>query len=181
MESGNKLRIALFLTAVAGLVALKQFTALGDYMTVEHLRAAIEPLGLWGVALFVAAFCAGTVFQVPGILFYTAAFLIFGDLMGGVIAYVGSVLAVAVSFLLARRVGGAAFSQIKNRRIRSVLDKLERRPVLAIGLLRTFLWVSPPLNYALAFSGVPYKKYLLGSTLGLLVPAIVLAGGSCLF
>jgi len=181
MDQNRKIKIGLFLTFIVGLVCLKQFTPVGEFMTVENLRDWIEPLGYWGIFIFVMAFIVGTIFQIPGVLFYSAAFLIFGSVMGGIIAYIGSVLAVIGSFYFARHMGGSALDQIKHPKIRSILQKLEQKPVLIIGLLRTFMWVSPPLNYALAFSSIPSRKYIIGSVIGLMVPAFIFAGSSCLF
>ncbi|MCP4122469.1 MAG: TVP38/TMEM64 family protein [Bacteroidetes bacterium] len=181
MDRSRKIKFGLFLTFVILLVVLKQFTPVGEMMTVENLRLWIEPLGYWGVIIFIIAFILGTIFQIPGVLFYSAAFLIFGNVMGGFIAYIGSVLAVIGSFYFARHMGGSALDQIKHPKIKTILQKLEQKPVLIIGLLRTFMWVSPPLNYALAFSKIPSRKYIIGSVLGLMVPAAIFAGGSCFF
>ena len=167
---------------MAAFIVIKNFTPIGAEITVENMQALIQPLGIWGVFIFVALFILGTIFHIPGVLFYGASFLIFGSFLGGVIAYVGSVLAVVGSFYFARHMGGTLLDSIKNQRIRNLLLKLEQQPVLIVGLLRTFMWVSPPLNYALAFSTIPSRKYILGSTIGLLVPAMIMGfGASCFF
>ena len=182
MKINPKIKIATFFLLVVSFFLVKELTPVGEQMTVENLRLLIEPLGAWGIVIFLAAFMIGTVFQIPGILFYSAAFLIFGSLTGGIVAYVGSILAVTCSFYFARHMGGNVLDKIKNKRIRKLLFKLEQQPVLIIGILRTFMWVSPPLNYALAFSKIPSRKYIIGSTIGLLVPVVCMGlGANCLF
>ena len=182
MSSKQKIRIAIFVVILAVLFYVKQFTPVGDQMTAENLRALIEPLGFVGVLLFILLFAVGTIIQVPGWLFYSTAFIIFGSLKGGMIAYVGSVTAVIMSFYFARAIGGKALDKIKNQRIQNILAKMQENPVLIISLLRSFLWVSPPLNYALAFTNVSDRKYILGSTIGLVVPAFIFAlGYNCFF
>lgn len=178
----SRFKIILFFALVAAFFLVKELTPVGRQLTVENLRLLIEPLGAWGAVIFVAAFVIGTILQIPGILFYSASFLIFGSLLGGVIAYVGSLLAVIGSFYFARHMGGTMLDRISHPRIRKWLRKLEQKPVLIIGILRTFMWVSPPLNYALAFSTIPSRKYIIGSTLGLAVPAVCMGlGANCFF
>jgi uncharacterized membrane protein YdjX (TVP38/TMEM64 family) len=171
-------RITAFLTLIVAFFAIKVFTPVGEQLTVENLRLLIEPMGTWGVVIFVAAFIVGTIFQVPGVLFYSASFLIFGSLLGGLIAYIGSVLAVVGSFYFARHMGGSMLDRISNKRIRKLMFQLEQQPVLIVSILRTFMWVSPPLNYALAFSTISSRTYIIGSTIGLLVPVICMGLGT---
>ena len=98
MKLSSKIKIGVFFLLVASFFLVKELTPVGEQLTVENLRLLIEPLGAWGIVIFVMAFMIGTIFQIPGILFYSASFLIFGSLLGGLVAYVGSILAVTSSF-----------------------------------------------------------------------------------
>lgn len=178
MSKATKIKLGLFLAIVGAFIAIKQFTPVGEQMTIENLQALIEPLGAWGLFLFVIAFGIGNLFQVPGFLFYSASFAMFGPVQGAMVAYVGSIAAVMVSFLFARHLGGKVLTEIKNERIQRILAKLEQSPVLVIGVLRALLWVAPPVNYALAFSSVSSRKYILGSCLGLILPIAFMAFGA---
>ena len=53
--------------------------------------------------------------------------------------------------------------------------KAVARPILTVALLRLFLWVAPPINYALALSTVRYRDYAAGSALGLAIPTALAA------
>lgn len=171
-----------FLILIVTLFILKQFTPLGEKMTIEFMQSVFEPLGPWGIAIYLAVFCVGIILQLPGILFIAASIPIFGNLTGTLVAYSGSVLAVVASFYFARVIGGNALAHIKNQRVQNILGKVERNPVKTIIVLRSFMWVSPPLNYALAFSTVSSRTYIIGSALGLLGPVLVISiGYNCFF
>ena len=58
-----------------------------------------------------------------------------------------------------------------------MLARLDERPVTTVIVLRTLLWLAPPLNYALALSSIRFRHYLIGSALGLLLPV----AGAALF
>ncbi len=173
MPKSKLVKAIIFILIVAALFIAKEYTVLGEYMTASSMQTTILSMGAWGIIIFLLAFVVGTTFQIPGILFYGLAILTFDGITGGIIAYVGSVLAVAANFYFARVMGGKLLTEIKNKRVQGILDKVENYPIPLIGFLRTFMWVSPPLNYALAFSGVSSKKYIVGSAIGLTVPALL--------
>ncbi|HEX7665940.1 MAG TPA: hypothetical protein VF407_15540, partial [Polyangiaceae bacterium] len=53
------------------------------------------------------------------------------------------------------------------------LSRLEDKPIVTILVLRTVFWVSPPLNYALGWSNVKTRDYLVGSAIGLFAPIAI--------
>lgn len=169
----SKLRLALLAVFLVGLFVLGSVTGWADRFTLDGVRETIAGAGLWGFAIFLAAFAVGELLHVPGFLFVAAAVLAYGRLYGGVAAYVGAVVSVVVSFAVVRGVGGKALGGLKNARVRRILDKLEERPVRVVAILRIILWMAPPLNYALALSPVRFRDYLIGSALGLILPMIV--------
>jgi uncharacterized membrane protein YdjX (TVP38/TMEM64 family) len=177
MSRSQIIKLSLFLVFIVTLFAIKQFTPIGDKMTIENLQLLFEPMGNWGIALFVAIFIVGIVLQLPGFIFIGASVVIFGSLLGTIVAYSSSVLAVIVSFYFARMIGGNALAQIKSHRVQNILNKLEENPVKTIIILRSVMWIAPPLNYALAFSKVSTRKYIIGSAIGLVLPIT----GMCIF
>lgn len=177
MSRNQVIKLSLFGAFVVALFIIKLFTPLGEQMTIENLQTSFEPLGSWGIALFIVIFIVGIVLQLPGIVFIGASVLLFGTFLGTVVAYGSSVLAVIVSFYFARMIGGNAFSQIKSVRVQKILSKLERDPVITIIILRSLMWIAPPLNYALAFSKVTTRTYIIGSAIGLVIPIT----GICIF
>ncbi|MAQ15325.1 MAG: DedA family protein [Sandaracinus sp.] len=174
-QAPSKLRLVLLGVFMAGLFVFGWASGWADHFTLEGIRDAIQSAGAWGIFLFIGAFAVGELLHVPGVVFVAAAVLAYGELVGGITAYVGALVSVAVSFGVVRGVGGRALGSIGHPRVRKILDRLEERPVRVVALLRLILWVAPPLNYALALSPVRFRDYMVGSAIGLVIPLTLAA------
>jgi uncharacterized membrane protein YdjX (TVP38/TMEM64 family) len=166
--------VALAALLVALLVA-GRLTGLTDRLSVPALRAAVGAAGAWGPVLFVLAFCAGELVHVPGMVFVAAAAFAYGPVNGAALSFAGALASLSVTFAFVRAVGGKPLSTLKWPLAERILAHLDRRPVRTIALLRLVLWISPPVSYALALSGVRFRSYLAGSALGLAIPIPVIA------
>lgn len=166
--------VALAALAVALLVG-GRLSGLTDHLSVSALRASVAAAGLWGPVFFVLAFCAGELVHVPGVAFVAAAAFAYGPASGAALSFVGALASVSVTFAFVRTVGGKPLATLKWAFARRLLAHLDRRPVRTIALLRLVLWISPPISYALALSGVRFRSYLAGSALGLAIPVPVIA------
>jgi uncharacterized membrane protein YdjX (TVP38/TMEM64 family) len=150
----------------------------------DAISDRFRALGAWSMPAFLAAFAAAVLLALPGSVFVLAAPLVYGDVLGLVLAYAGAVLAVTVPFLLARASRGteerpAGLSRW--RRLGRLIDRIELHPVRNVFLLRLALFLSPPLNYALAFTSIRTRDYVLGSALGVApMVAIVVSLARCL-
>ncbi len=175
----KKLRVflaALAMTALAGVgIWLVQTGRFGA----EQLSAWVASLGCWSAPTFLLSFVIGQLLYVPGALFVGAARVSFGPGWGVLLAYLGALAAITVPFLLARYARGTAQAAYRPRLsfLRRALDRVEDRPIQSMVLLRTVLFLSPPLNYALAFTSVRTRDYVLGSAIGLFVPTFVVTFG----
>jgi len=148
------------------------------------LQRELLALGYFAPPLFLLVFAMGELLHLPGILFVLVARLVFGPSLGFVLGYAGALLAVTVSFTVARQVVTAARAtkepwRPKWRFLRGAFDRLEARPVQTIALLRLVLWLAPPLSYALASTNIRARDHVVGSAIGLVIPvlAVALLGG----
>jgi len=144
---------------------------------VDTLRRELASLGWLAGPVFLAAFAVGELLHLPGILFVAAARIVFGAVLGLVLGYAGALLALAVSFAVARQLVRAARATREPWRprwafLRRAFERLEARPVRTIALLRLVLWLAPPLTYALATTRVRAREHVLGCALGLVVPVV---------
>lgn len=160
---------------VGVLVVGAHLAGVTDRLSGPSVRATIAAAGAWGPVLFVLAFCAGELVHLPGMVFVAAAAFAYGPAIGAALAYAGAVASVSVTFALVRGVGGKPLASVRWRFARRLLAHLDRRPVLTIALLRLVLWISPPVSYALALSGVRFRSYLAGSAIGLAIPVPAVA------
>jgi uncharacterized membrane protein YdjX (TVP38/TMEM64 family) len=170
------LRLALLVAVAAALAYVRLGTSFGASLSTARIRELVLHAGTAGVAVFVVAFCAGELLHVPGLVFVAAAVLAWGRVVGGAAAYGGALVAVSLVFVVVRAIGGQPLGAIAQPRLRAILARLERRPILTVALLRLVLWLAPSVNYALALSPVRYRDYAVGSALGLAVPVAAAAG-----
>jgi uncharacterized membrane protein YdjX (TVP38/TMEM64 family) len=150
-------------------------TGVSENLSVESLREMLLAAGTTGVLLYLGVFAVSNVLQLPGMLFATAGIVAYGGVLGGVVALVGAVLAMAVTFIVVRLIGGKALGEVKKPFMRKLLAKLESRPVRAVFLLRLLFQTSPQLNFALGLSTLRFRDYIVGTALGMMPVMIVLS------
>lgn len=158
---------------VSAIVA--HYAGVGEYLSRDHVRDLIAGLGPMGALAFVGLFVVGELAHVPGFVFIGASILAYGRLEGGVLGYVGALAAVAVAFLVVRGIGGQALSSIRRPLVVRMLAHVDDRPVLAVAGLRSVLWMTPALTYALALTRVRFRDYMIGSALGLAIPVVLMS------
>lgn len=159
--------VALFL---AILFAVFELSGLRDDLTLHFIRDLILHHQVGGLALFVALFSLGNLIQIPGWIFLAAAVLTLGRMWGGVVTYVAAVVSCTLTFVTIRALGGDALRLLKSRIATRLLGQLDAHPVSSVALLRTLFQTAPALNYALAMSGIGFRRYLLGTLVGLPLP-----------
>lgn len=170
MKRARIFRLALLAAVIVALVVLRFTTSFGASLSTARVRELVQHAGATGVGIFVIAFCAGELLHVPGLVFVGAAVLAWGRIAGGAAAYAGALVAVSVSFVVVRGIGGQPLGEIRQPRLRAVLARLEQRPIATVAILRLLLWLAPAVNYALALSPIRYGDYLAGSAIGLAIP-----------
>jgi len=168
------LAVILFLTL---LFAVFELSGLRAHFNLEFLRQKIVEHQLGGLLLFILLFSMGNLIQIPGWIFLAAAVLALGRSMGGLVTYVAAIVSCVMTFFVIRFVGGDALRQLDNKTIARIMRHLDERPLLSVVYARTLFQTAPPLNYALAMSGIKLRQYLLGSLLGLPLPIFIY----CLF
>ncbi|MEQ9319971.1 MAG: VTT domain-containing protein [Polyangiaceae bacterium] len=138
--------------------------------------------GGWGVLVLVALFAVGSIANVPGIVFVAAAVTLYGGHRGYLVALVGAILSVNLTFALGRATGLGNDKLLERPMIAKIVAWLHRRPVLSVGLLRLLVVVSPPVNYALSLTKLRFRDFAIGSAVGLVIPVgVQVAGIACLF
>jgi uncharacterized membrane protein YdjX (TVP38/TMEM64 family) len=172
-RSRTWLRLGALVVLLLGGWWLARVTGLSSQLSPERLRELVAAAGAWALIVFVGLFSVGLLVQVPGVVFLLLARVVWGPLEAFLVGYAGAVLSSAIVFAVVRGVGGAPLGEVRWGPAKKVLAGLERRPVLSVALLRTVLLLTPPLNYALALSGLRHRDHLLGSALGLVLPVSV--------
>lgn len=172
--AGRLIAVVLFL---ATLFAVFELSGLRDHFNLSFLQQRILDHQLGGLLLFILLFALGNLIQIPGWLFLAAAVLTLGRGYGGLATYVAACVSCVAAFFLIRFIGGDALRQLDNRVVARILRHLDRQPIRSVLLARLLFQTAPPLNYALALSGVKFRDYLIGTLLGLPLPILLY----CLF
>lgn len=163
-------RLFVLVLLLVGLALVAKLSGLDAYVEPKKLKVWIQEAGSWGVLLYIGVFSLGELLHVPGLVFVAAGVYVYGKFWGGLLAIVGAIVAVSVSFLVVRIVGGKALAELRWDFVRKILEKLEERPIATVIVLRFMFLLSPGINYALGLSSIRFRDYFLGSALGLLVP-----------
>lgn len=171
--------MAKFMMLSAGMAALSYLvkTAFLPEISAETIVdfATAHPEG--AVPIFFASFAVGLLFHVPGVLFILAARSIWGPELGFLLSYLGALFscqfAVTVVRLGVRTTieGRLDETTIKLPLARRVFSKLNDSPVLTVAGLRSLMFCSPPLNYALGFTRLSLSSHFVGTAIGL-VPIV---------
>ena len=166
-------KILLFAVVLGTLWLVADAIGLREALSPESIQELAVGAGCVGILAYLGAFSVGSLIQVPGIAFLVAARVAYGPALGFLLAYLGALAAITLSFVVVRAIGGQALGEVRWKPMRKMLAKLDERPVRTVVVLRTALMLSPPLNYALAMSRVRFRDYFVGSAIGLAAPVAV--------
>ncbi len=166
-------RLALVAIVVGAAYAAARRTGLLN-LEIETAGAWLQSAGPLGLAIFLIGFAFAGIIQLPGMLFVMAGAWAYGPTVGFVAGYLGAVVNCLVSFLFIRKVGGQPFAQLRWGWARRMLRGLDAHPIRTVVLLRTLLWLAPPLSCVLAMTSVSSRDYAIGTLVGLVVPVSVL-------
>lgn len=174
-------RVLLLLSIIITLVLLAKYTPIGDFLASDQLQVTILEAGWFGWIIFFGVFLLGTLMNVPGAVFLVFAVLTWGYAEGILVSYTAAVFIAMLNFWFARLVGGKALSEIKNKRIQKVLDKVETRPIITICWLRVFMLLSPVINYTLALTNIKPRDFFIGNALAMIFPFFIILLTTVLF
>jgi uncharacterized membrane protein YdjX (TVP38/TMEM64 family) len=131
--------------------------------------------GISGPLIFVGLCQAGIMLHVPGIFLVAMGSIIFGWEMGCILGWIGAVAGSVSSFLIARFFIQKTLQQTLFSRFKS-MQQIDQHLVIkgfqTILALRLFLFLAPPLNWAVGLTRVRFAHYLLGTALGI-IPGLV--------
>ncbi|MBU4609306.1 VTT domain-containing protein [Achromobacter sp. GG226] len=165
---------ALVLAAVVAGIWL--LTPLRDHLTVDDFVAAADALEDMPFAplIVIAVYVIGPFLLVPLTVTVAATGAIFGAWPGLAYAFVGSMLAAYLSFLVGSLVGGRNLRRIAGARVDALSRKVASKGVRAVLAVR-LVPVAPfvVVNLVAGASAIRLRDYMLGTMLGML-PGILI-------
>jgi uncharacterized membrane protein YdjX (TVP38/TMEM64 family) len=164
---------------VVGITILVAVAAWLPAPSAVQLRDWAESVGPWFPLAFLLAHIVVTVVPIPRTAFTLAAGLLFGPVMGVLIAVVASTASAMLAVLLVRAAGWQLNRLVRHRAVDTVNERLQERGWLAVLSLR-LIPVMPfaVVNYAAGASAVRLLPYTLATLAGLLpgTAAVVILG-----
>lgn len=160
--ASTRLRLALLVVlvaAAAGLIAL-----VGPHSP-QGLRTLMAGFGPLAPLALLAAWVLLTPAMFPGTVLAAAGGLLLGTTSGLLVSVAGAVLGAASAFLVARI--ARPRQDFGPARLRAVQGRIERRPILAVALLRIAPGMPATLlNYAGGLSRIRLAHFTTGIALG---------------
>lgn len=168
-------RIVAVVLLLAAIAAAHSHFDLTDRERLRAWRAALSASGIAGLCAFAAAMSAAILVYLPAWPLIGLAVAVHGRVTGALISLVSAVVAVTVSFVVVRTVGGTPLATVPWPFAQRLLGQLDAAPVRTVFLLRLCVSMNAIVNYSLALSRVSFTAYLVGSALGLVAPVCVQA------
>jgi uncharacterized membrane protein YdjX (TVP38/TMEM64 family) len=168
-----------FVAAVVGITTVVAVTMVVPLPTAVQLRDWAESAGPWFPLAFLLAHILVTVLPFPRTAFTLSAGLLFGPVLGVLIAVCASAASAVAALLLVRAAGWQLNRLIRHRAVHRVDARLRQRGWLAVLSLRLIPAVPfSALNYAAGASAVRLLPYTLATLAGLLpgTAAVVILG-----
>ena len=133
--SQRRYRLLFFVLVIVCLWITAWANGFTARFTPETIRGLFAGTGLWGVIAFTALFSAGQLLlRVPGPVFVAAAIAIYGRNSGLLIALLGALVSVNVSFAVVRTFAGGALADVKRPLVRRLLSNIDNDPVMTVAL-----------------------------------------------
>lgn len=158
--------IALLIISLM-LMYLGRHSGFSQFFQIDYLTHTMKNTGFFGLTLFVVIYVIGTLMNVPGMIFLFILFLVYDDITGIAVGYSSTLLAMIAHFKFTRSVAGEPLGEIKHPFIRKQLQNLLKQPIKTTVGLRLVLFISPPVNYALALSPIRFKHFVVGSMIAM--------------
>lgn len=149
------------------LMYIGRHSGFSKYFGLDYLIQTIENTGLFGIVLFGVVYVIGTLMNVPGMIFLFVLFLVYDGIGGFFIGYISTLVSMLAHFYFTRGVAGQVFKEINHPLVKKYADRLAEKPLSTVIKLRLLLFISPPVNYALAFSTIKTKEFVLGSMIAM--------------
>jgi uncharacterized membrane protein YdjX (TVP38/TMEM64 family) len=168
-----------FVAIVAGITIVVAVAIFVPVPSAVQLRDWAESVGPWFPLAFLLAHIVATVVPVPRTAFTLASGLLFGPMLGVVIAVAASAASAVLAVVLVRAAGWELNRLVRHRAVDKVDERLRDRGWRAVLSLRLIPVVPfAPLNYAAGASAVRLMPYTLATLAGLLpgTAAVVILG-----
>lgn len=182
MSRGVALRLLFVAVVGIGLLIAWQTGALETYSDRDELEELFTESGVWGPIVFVVAFATSHPVGLPSVALTFVAGLIWASPLAIALSWIGGMCGTLVAFSFARWFARDWVEARLPERFLKWDDRLARRAVGTVALVRLFTYLPPPADWFFGVSRVTLRQFVVGTAVGI-VPAtvfVVLAGEEAL-
>src|SRR6267143_1520265 len=166
----------VILLVVIGLSVLAKVLPVRSW--IASLIDWVQQLGPLGVIVFILAYALATVLFLPGWIFTVSAGLIYGVVVGTLVALTGAIIGATLAFLIARYLLRRNIEELtrKNPRFRAIDEAIGKNGWKIVGLLRLSPLIPFNLsNYFYGITSISFGAYVAVSAIGMIPGTLLYA------
>ena len=173
---GKAVTKAILLLVLAGLsIALAELSPLNAYLRPDRFQEIVRQAGPMGPAFLLVSCAVCTCFFVPGTIFVAVGAVLFGPWLSFACALPGALVASAVSFLVARRLGRDFVASLLGDRLKCYDESICRNGFRTVLFLRLAFMPFAPMNYCMGLTKVLFRDYFFATAIGEAATILVIA------
>lgn len=173
IQASAKTRLLYSIVFVFLLFILIKIFQLQEYANAVFIRDLFNHNSFLAISVFIILFCLANISYIPGWIFLATSVYLFGKINGGLLVFLAAIISSLFSFFVLRMIFGRPLTEIQVPKIQKIMKKFQHNEMFGVTVLRLIFQTNPFINYALAFSSVRAKNYIMGTLLGLPLPIIV--------
>jgi uncharacterized membrane protein YdjX (TVP38/TMEM64 family) len=168
MHPSYRIKFLLFAVVVVGAAWVLGASGFDfEHLTPERVGAYVRSFGIWAPAVYLGVF-AQPVLPLPASLMAIVGGVAFGKSWGVLAALAGCTLRACTQFMVARLLGREAIAKLLKGKVAELDHQIGQNAFKTVMLIRLIPNVPFDIqNYALGFSEVGAKPYVLATMLGL--------------
>ena len=173
-SSSAWIKALVFVLILIGAFLAVRYTPLGEWTSEENIRASLLDIrSIWWTPLVLLVLYA--IVAPTGISMFplTIAGAAFGPFAGSALNTLGIIIGAWTAFVVARALGRDFVVKVTGDRFRKAERLLNRQGIWPLIQIRFMPVPYPVVNFAAALSGVPLKRFMFASIIGL-IPATLI-------
>ena len=168
-------KLVIIFLFVSSIIVITELTGIRGALTPQYVQHIFESNIALASVTYILIFTLANFLNVPGWIFLATSMYMIGRVNGAILTYFAAVTSCTFSYYVIGLLGGDAIRELRFEWARKMLAEVDKHPIRNIVILRTIFQTLPPLNYALALSGIKPRHYFIATIIGLPIPIAIYA------
>ena len=173
------LQPVILILVISGIFIVTYLLGIEQYL--GELQPWIQSWGIWAPGIYLMVYLGIVIASVPATPFGIIAGIMFGSTIGIILIIIGASVGSALTFLIARYFARNAVTRWTehNPRFQRLDHLIETHGTIIVIITRLVpLFPFNILNYGFGLTKIPFKTYIIWSTIGMIPGTVVFVGGS---